>query len=256
MKNITFLFLLICSSLFSQNILIQYETQTIANDENVEKLFEGSSGEKNDFKKQLINELTKKRLYHLYVIDSLSYFTEVPILDNFQTENTNIRFGENEDLFLVKDLEKQMLYEQVIIDKKYAVTDSLLHFNWEVDDSIKTTISDIRIQKAKALNPKDSTALTAWFTIDEMNFKHGPEKYWGLPGVILELKIEFWEEKSLFESFTFKATSIATIQERDKKRILRRVDLKNPITKEEYAEKLKAYEKRMTDYYDEGVSTN
>src|SRR5690606_27856010 len=118
MKNITFLFLLICSSLFSQNILIQYETQTIANDENVEKLFEGSSGEKNDFKKQLINELTKKRLYHLYVIDSLSYFTEVPILDNFQTENTNIRFGENEDLFLVKDLEKQMLYEQVIIDRK------------------------------------------------------------------------------------------------------------------------------------------
>src|SRR5690625_6280269 len=79
-------------------------------------------------------------------------------------------------------------------------------FNWEVDDSIKTTISDIRIQKAKALNPKDSTALTAWFTIDEMNFKHGPEKYWGLPGVILEIKIEFWEEKSLFERFTFKAT--------------------------------------------------
>src|SRR5690625_7336219 len=117
-------------------------------------------------------------------------------------------------------------------------------------------MTEIQIKKAIALKPNDSTALTAKITMDEMNFKHGPEKNWELPSVILELKIEFWEEKSLFESFTIKATSIATIQERDKKRILRRVDLKNPITKEEYAEKLKAYEKRMTDYYDEGVSTN
>ena len=108
----------------------------------------------------------------------------------------------------------QILQEQESMNgKKFLVSDSLIIFKWDISGEtkkigiynclkataiIKVTpeqIENYNIQLKQQANkpsafftaqpPKDEE-ITAWFTT-EIPVNHGPGKYWGLPGLILEI---------------------------------------------------------------------
>lgn len=92
---------------------------------------------------------------------------------------------------------------QELMGKRFLVVDSLPKFDWEISGESKM-IGDYTCQKAiyskisegrrfatgmeEMEVTQDTTKIEAWFTMD-IPVAHGPIVYYGLPGLILELKV-------------------------------------------------------------------
>lgn len=252
MKVINLLILIITVNVYSQKYKVNYTSEVKANHDNIEKLFIGTSGDKNEMKNSLIKEITQKRDYSLFVLDTISYFIELPKIDNSLNANKNYRFGNNENLFFIKNTKSKFSYEQIRIDKIYNVKDSLFNFKWVQTDSIQIVQDSLKLNQAILLNPNDSTRVTAWYS-ESLPYSHGPEKYWNLPGLILKLKVEFFSSKSLFEEFSFGFSIIENLTRNDIKRINKEVAIKNIITRNEYLLKQEEYRNKLNEIDSEGV---
>jgi GLPGLI family protein len=109
--------------------------------------------------------------------------------------------------------EKKQIFEDDILGKEFLVTDEITNWNWELKSETKN-IGGYLCNKAEAIvkvsdaekedyekylknkskqktslmmqsEPKDNI-ITAWYTT-EIPVNHGPDKYSGLPGLILEV---------------------------------------------------------------------
>jgi GLPGLI family protein len=105
---------------------------------------------------------------------------------------------------LYRNLEDgQYRNSQEMMGKRFLVIDSLPHYEWKIGSETKQ-IGDYTCRKAtytKITEAKrfatgmeemeviqDTIATEAWFTMD-IPVSHGPVQYFGLPGLILELKV-------------------------------------------------------------------
>lgn len=98
--------------------------------------------------------------------------------------------------------DQSFLEEQDMMGKAYLVKDMLEPFEWELSEETKK-VGNYTAQKASFTkivdskrfstgmtemeNVKDTLQVTVWFT-PEIPVSHGPENYFGLPGLILEVQ--------------------------------------------------------------------
>ena len=73
-----------------------------------------------------------------------------------------------------------------MFSKSYTVKDALPVFNWKMTRETKTILGN---EARKATAEVDGKEITAWYTT-KIPAKTGPENYWGLPGLILEITAE------------------------------------------------------------------
>ena len=108
--------------------------------------------------------------------------------------------GEGSTLY--KNVTGNYLQEQEMMGKEYLIKDKAEPFEWELSEEIKK-IGNYTAQKASFTkivdsrqfstgmtemeNVKDTIQVTVWFT-PEIPVSHGPEYYFGLPGLILEVQ--------------------------------------------------------------------
>jgi GLPGLI family protein len=108
--------------------------------------------------------------------------------------------GEGSTLY--KNVTGNYLQEQEMMGKEYLVKDKAEPFEWELSEETKK-IGNYTAQKASFTkivdsrqfstgmtemeNVKDTIQVTVWFT-PEIPVSHGPEYYFGLPGLILEVQ--------------------------------------------------------------------
>ncbi|MDF2159174.1 GLPGLI family protein [Algoriphagus sp. CAU 1675] len=109
----------------------------------------------------------------------------------------------SQDRVLYKNIADQTFeQEQEIMGKEFLIKDALENAEWELTGETKQ-IGNYSAQKAtytrivdsqrfstgmtEMENVKDTIQVTAWFT-PEIPVPHGPENYFGLPGLILELQ--------------------------------------------------------------------
>lgn len=110
--------------------------------------------------------------------------------------------------------EQKIITEGEIIDNQYLIVDELQKFNWNLINETKTIgsylcnkvevtlpvtqeqiddyqeeLKSVAKRTTNFYTPKvpKPEVITAWYTI-EIPVSIGPDKYWGLPGLILELK--------------------------------------------------------------------
>ena len=90
--------------------------------------------------------------------------------------------------------EKRYLYEREILDKPFLIADALAPLKWKMTKESKK-IGDYTAYKAtlktvKAKNQiygqAETLQVEVWYTPD-IPVPHGPEQYWGLPGLIMQL---------------------------------------------------------------------
>jgi GLPGLI family protein len=110
-----------------------------------------------------------------------------------------------QDQLLYKNMESQSyIEEQDLMGKGFLVKDSLTTMDWELTGKTKQ-IGNYACQEAKYSRiidakrfstgmeemetVKDTVSITAWFT-PQIPVSHGPNQYWGLPGLILEVQNE------------------------------------------------------------------
>jgi len=108
--------------------------------------------------------------------------------------------GEGSTLY--KNVSGNYLQQQEMMGKEYLIQDKVEPFEWELSEETKK-IGNYTAQKASFTkivdsrrfstgmtemeNVKDTIQVTVWFT-PEIPVSHGPEYYFGLPGLILEVQ--------------------------------------------------------------------
>lgn len=93
-----------------------------------------------------------------------------------------------EDYFIYRNYSQEKKIEIIeMLGKTYVIEDSLRAPNWKVLNQIKDVAGYI-CMKAVSEDTVKHQKITAWFTGD-IPVSAGPERYYGLPGMILELEI-------------------------------------------------------------------
>jgi GLPGLI family protein len=152
-----------------------------------------------------------EKTFELQFTATESVYTEPQKLDKVQNANFMVKGGE---VNLYKNLkDKVALSEEDLFDKPFLVSEKLQDYKWEISSETKM-IGGYSCQKAISTKPvseeemveyeaelkkKESSAtnlfsvekpkeqiVTVWFTT-EIPVSNGPNNYWGLPGLILEV---------------------------------------------------------------------
>lgn len=96
---------------------------------------------------------------------------------------------ENDQLIITRDFEKEKIFEvHETLGKTYIVEDSLKFFKWKILNEIKE-VNNYVCMKASTFEPVKKQNIVAWFTTD-IPVSAGPERFGGLPGMILEINID------------------------------------------------------------------
>jgi len=128
-----------------------------------------------------------------------SSWSKVASLESDGKGGASKGWGESLDQLLYKNLElQQFALETELLDKTFLIQDELELPDWQITTESKK-IGDYQAQKAiwtveesvQKFGSDDKTveqrAIVAWYTT-EIPIPQGPDRYWGLPGLILELK--------------------------------------------------------------------
>ena len=95
----------------------------------------------------------------------------------------------HDDFYITRDFEKQTYLDyQNILGKNYVVEDSLKPLKWKIMNDLKE-VSGYICMKAIAFDSLKSQKVEAWFCTD-LAVPAGPDRFFGLPGVILELILD------------------------------------------------------------------
>lgn len=115
-----------------------------------------------------------------------------------------IKIGGNSPTSLYKDLKnKSYLKSANIMGKDFLIKDVLPKYQWKLLKETKT-IGNYVCQKATALY--DEQKITAWYT-PSIPISNGPDKYYGLPGLIIELA----DSNNIYSALTITQTPDITI---------------------------------------------
>lgn len=128
-----------------------------------------------------------------------SSWAEVTSLESAGKSGTSKEWGEPLNQLLYKNIASQeFARETELFDKTFLVQDKLELPDWQITTESKT-IGDYQALKAiwtveesvQKFGSDDKTekqrTIIAWYT-PQIPIPQGPDRYWGLPGLILELK--------------------------------------------------------------------
>lgn len=144
-----------------------------------------------------------------------------------------------------KDLENAtFLKPYEIMGSQYLVKDELPEYTWEITRESEE-VAGFNTRKAFG-QYNDTINVIAWFT-PQITFKDGPDRSWGLPGLIL---------KSQFETNGVEITLTAThvkVREEDIK--ISKPSGGKQMTQKEFEEEMLAIQKKFQEMMSEGVDT-
>jgi len=108
--------------------------------------------------------------------------------ENVKVDSEGGWSGRPEDFIIYRNYEKEKKIDlETVSGKTYLVEDSLTIPQWKVMNKIKDIKGYLCMMAVSKDTIKNQT-ITAWFAND-IATPSGPEKYFGLPGLILELDI-------------------------------------------------------------------
>ena len=192
MKNLlALIFLFIFAFANAQSLKITYSEKSIISNDRLEAM-------PADIRVATIAEMNIPKLFELHYSEGTSIYQREKNAKDFKYRSQNNTFNEDgkaahssviidkklTPFFYYKELDNDlMLFKISNIGITFDGKDKLISWNWEITEETKI-IKGYHCKKA--ISNKFDVLVTAWFT-EEIPVKAGPEKYDGLPGLILHL---------------------------------------------------------------------
>lgn len=160
-----------------------------------------------NIKTSLINRLneSKKREFILKGNTQNAVFKETERMKSDKDKSLTATLVSDQYYYDIKSEQVYLFTE--FSGTKYLVSNSFSLYNWNITNETKN-IDGFKCYKAKGteiindFREKKSYTLIAWFCPD-LPFKYGPERYFGLPGLIFEAYTENSKEKYVLKSISF-----------------------------------------------------
>lgn len=203
MKSLfTILFLLVCFITNSQSVKVTYSEKRIISQEKLDAM-------PSDVKNATIAEMSIPMLFFLEFSEGISFYQIDQNAVDFKYRSESITIDENgkkirssiiadkkiTPFFYYKEVENNLiLFKMTNSNINFNGKDSLIDWEWKI--TRESQIIKGYLCK-KAISEKFDSLLIAWFT-EEIPVNAGPEKYHGLPGLILKVRNlgqEFTAEK-------------------------------------------------------------
>ncbi|WP_103866140.1 GLPGLI family protein [Aquimarina sp. I32.4] len=189
-KNIIFIFLLLPIILCAQSYEVKYQTFFSGIHGNLQEIAEKVNNQKNNTSDEHTIEET------LRYSDGVSFYgsslQEYEVEDTEKSNENMIATNQVEIVNYYKNQRKNILakhyinWSPMIYGEDILVKSELLKYDWKITEE-KTIISGYPCTLASTINENGYEVL-AWFT-DKIGINDGPDTYWGLPGLILQLQI-------------------------------------------------------------------
>ncbi len=145
---------------------------------------------------------------------------------------------------LYKDIKEKYYLKPYNVGKAYLMKDQLQDINWKISKE-KLQVAGFDTYKATGVM-NDSIPVTAWYT-PKINIKDGPDRIWGLPGLILKTEFEMNGAGIIIT-----ATKVAVKEEEIK---INKPSKGQEITEKEFYEEMKALQEKMKEMYGGGVDS-
>lgn len=145
---------------------------------------------------------------------------------------------------LYKNIKEKYYLKPYNFGKAYLVKDSLQDYKWKISKE-KEQIAGFDTYKATGVM-NDSIAVTAWYT-PKINIKDGPDRLWGLPGLILKTEFE-----ANGAGIIITATKVAVKEEEIK---INKPNKGQEITEKEFYEEMEKLQQQYQEMYGGGVDT-
>jgi len=245
MKNRFILFLLILNLSLSLNsqVLegkIVYESNIII-DENVKTSNKSSTDFITEELKRSLN-LSFEKKFELLIFDDMSLYEEV---ENVSLPSFNFfSISEYANLKIFRDFKNNVYKRQTdLFGKPFLIVDSISKLNWTLINEkniikgyecfmAKTTFEDIAFD-----NNIKTFEVIAWYA-PSIPIRHGPDEFWGLPGLILEIEFNNIKIKAseitlmTDESYKFKEPNKGKIVSLDEYSLIKKeklIEIKNML---------------------------
>ena len=179
---------LISAGACAQNtsIVVEYKVNTQKKVEN-EKLKSLSPEILAAVKSQIAKMGTENK--NLIINGSASKYLSTQEINDMDNNTSGVRVitmksgASGEEIYKNTD-SKQLIKQSAISDKKFIIESPLELINWTITSKTKT-LGSYTVQEENAVIGGQET--TAWFT-KSIKSNQGPDQYWGLPGLILEVE--------------------------------------------------------------------
>ena len=187
------------------------------------------------------------RTFHLIVANEESDYSSIEKINNSQNLSGNRIIDLPKSAIYKNTKELFSLQSDKIGNENYLVQDSLTQFNWELTREAKTILG---FPVRKAMTTNKNAMVTAWFS-PQLKFNTGPDQFWGLPGLILEIESRVnVDDKESVRAFI--AVEVEVISDSQK---LRPSNGKL-ISKEKFNEKVKVYREKRDEMYSGGLDSD
>lgn len=194
--------------------------------------------------KKLEEAFSKPKYFELLVEENQCLSKEIHRIDNSQTNSMKMVYVDGD----VRDIETFLNFEsnkkliiKYVDGKLYLVSDDIKKDDWIITKETKV-INGYTSYKATLI--KEPYSIEAWFTKD-IKTKCGPNGYFNLPGLIVEVKSVFTENPS-----TYSTVKLETIKLEPK------LSIKEPLkgikmTSVEFKEFITEYYRKIDEKYKE-----
>lgn len=186
-------------------------------------------------------------IYELLVDQEESQYNFIEKIDNTQKEpgqGMSATMQVRSTGTLYKNTKNGTWTEDVLFENKtYLIKDSLKNLDWTITKE-KRNIAGFDVLKATTtMDDKYKTEVTAWYA-PKLNFKNGPDEFWGLPGLILEIETEIKHENGGREGKKIVAQKVAVVPSKIKAPSKGEV-----ISKKDFGDMQEAHYKQMMEMF-------
>lgn len=194
-------------------------------------------------------------LFELISSKSESYYNLIPKINNTQLKpSSDVLATMSADANPVyKNIEnKTYLEEAKIGEKSFLIKDDLPLIDWKITKETKEIIGFPVFKATAILDDKYKTKIVAWYS-PKLTYKNGPDKFWGLPGIILELETEIKYNDYSKEGTRYLATKVQVIRSIEKLKIPNKG---KEISLDDFIKFQETYNQKEMEMYGGGVDTD
>lgn len=151
--------------------------------------------------------------FELLIDNNESFYNHIPKISNEQVEgnmfNISASFSADANPIYI-DTQSEIFIEQAeIANQVYLIKDDLPNINWKISKETKEIAGFPVLRAVAFLNDEFNTKILAWYS-PKLTYKTGPEKFWGLPGLILSLETSITHSDGTQEGMEYVATKVET----------------------------------------------